>query len=219
MIIGLGHKKQVGKDTVAKILLSFLYWDEVGMEADKNSLLKNLHKPYYRFEVTNWITMSFADKLKEVASIVFDIRKEYWNDPSIKASFVNNYNLTGRDILQKIGESFRKEISPDIWVNSLFNNYDKLNYRTHSGKPNLIITDVRMPNEAQAIKDRGGILIRVDRETGYKDSHISETALDDYQDWDYVIDNNGTLEELINKVEELYDKQKVLQFLSSLTEE
>ena len=211
MIIGLGHKKQVGKDTVAKILLSFLYWDEVGMEVDKNSLLKNLCKSYYRFGVTNWITMSFADKLKEVASIIFDIKKEDWNDPSVKASLVSNYNLTGRDILQKIGESFRKEISPDIWVNSLFSRYDKLNYRTHSGdtiKPNLIITDVRMPNEAQAIKDRGGILIKVDRETGYKDNHISETALDNYNGWDYVIDNNGTLEELIDKVKELYDMTK-----------
>lgn len=208
MIIGLGHKKQVGKDTVAKILLSFLYWDEVGMEMDKNSLLKNLRKSYYRFGVTNWITMSFADKLKEVASIVFDIKREDWNDSSVKASLVSNYNLTGRDILQKIGESFRKEISPDIWVNSLFSKYDKLNYRTHfedTIKPNLIITDVRMPNEAQAIKDRGGILIRVDRETRYKDNHISETALDDYDRWDYVIDNNGTLEELIDKVKELYD--------------
>lgn len=209
MIIGLGHKKQVGKDTIAKILLYIISKENEGFLINKKDLLQCLYKSYYNFNSTKWISMSFADKLKEVASIVFDIRKEYWNDPSIKASLINNYNLTGRDILQKIGESFRKEISPDIWVDSLFSRYDNLNYREYSGdvvKPNLIITDVRMPNEAQAIKDRGGILIRVDRETGYKDNHISETALDDYQDWDYIIDNNGTLEELINKVKELYDR-------------
>lgn len=210
MIIGLGHKKQVGKDTVAKILRYITWEKENGFIVDKKYITQELQKSYAEeFNNIKWITMSFADKLKEVASIVFDIRKEYWNDPSVKASLVSNYNLTGREILQRIGESFRKEISPDIWVNSLFSRYDNLNYREYLGdvvKPNLIITDVRMPNEAQAIKDRGGILIRVDRETGYKDNHISETALDDYQDWDYIIDNNGTLEELINKVKELYDR-------------
>lgn len=210
MIIGLGHKKQVGKDTVAKILRYITWEKENGFIVDEKYITQELQKSYAEeFNNIKWITMSFADKLKEVASIVFDIRKECWNDPLVKASLVSNYNLTGREILQKIGESFRKEISPNIWVNSLFSRYDSLNYRERSGdiiKPNLIITDVRMPNEAQAIKDRGGILIKVDRETGYKDNHISETALDDYDGWDYVIDNNGTLEELINKLEDLHDR-------------
>lgn len=210
MIIGLGHKKQVGKDTVAKILRYITWEKENGFIVDEKYIAQELQKSYAEeFNNIKWITMSFADKLKEVASIVFDIRKECWNDPLVKASLVSNYNLTGREILQKIGESFRKEISPDIWVNSLFSSYDSLNYRERSGdiiKPNLIITDVRMPNEAQAIKNRGGILIKINKETGYKDSHISETALDDYDGWDYVIDNNGTLEELIDKVEELHDR-------------
>lgn len=210
MIIGLGHKKQVGKDTVAKILRYITWEKENGFIVDEKYITQELQKSYAEeFNNIKWITMSFADKLKEVASIVFDIRKECWNDPLVKASLVSNYNLTGREILQKIGESFRKEISPDIWVNSLFSSYDSLNYRERSGdiiKPNLIITDVRMPNEAQAIKDRGGILIKINKETGYKDNHISETALDDYDGWDYVIDNNGTLEELINKLEDLHDR-------------
>lgn len=211
MIVGLGHKKRVGKDTVAKILRYIAQENKEGFLVDKKYLIRELRKSYPEdFNNIRWITMSFADKLKEVASLVFDIRKEYWDDPSIKASIVSNYCLTGREILQRIGESFRKEISPDIWVNSLFSKYNSLNYRDHSGdiiKPNLIITDVRMPNEAQAIKDRGGILIRIDRETGYKDNHISETALDDYKDWDYIIDNNGTLEELVDKVETLYEDE------------
>lgn len=99
-------------------------------------------------------------------------------------------------------------------------------YDTHDWFPNWIITDVRFPNEAQAIKDRGGIIIRVNRDfiqTKLKDGqtlivergiltgeehlqlktpHLSETALDDY-DFDYVIDNNSTIEELIEKVKKL----------------
>lgn len=86
--------------------------------------------------------------------------------------------------------------------------------------PNWIITDVRFPNEAQAIKDRGGILIRVNRPVSaiganklkHKSitQHPSETALDDYQDWNYIIDNNGTIEDLIEKVEVILKNTKVL---------
>lgn len=118
--------------------------------------------------------------------------------------------------------------------------------------PNWIITDVRFPNEAKVIKDKGGILIRVNRPythfsnpTDYanfilsqnpalvtkypndkitkenlKDEyleewrdafnqwqkpseHESETSLDDYKDWDFVVDNNGTVEDLVEKVKQL----------------
>lgn len=67
--------------------------------------------------------------------------------------------------------------------------------------PNWIITDTRFPNELQAIKDRDGICIRIDREaveTG--DTHESERA---WRNWnfDYVIDNNGSIEDLITNVE------------------
>jgi hypothetical protein len=70
---------------------------------------------------------------------------------------------------------------------------------------NWIITDVRFPNEAQAIKDRGGIIIRIERPGGESHcggAHASETALDDY-DFDIVINNDGTIDELIDKVKQL----------------
>jgi len=36
--------------------------------------------------------------------------------------------------------------------------------------------------------------------------HPSETALDDYQKFDYVIQNDGTIEDLIEKVKAIHDK-------------
>ena len=70
--------------------------------------------------------------------------------------------------------------------------------------PNWIITDVRFPNEAQAIKEREGLIIRVVRNSVAADKvnlHPSETALDDYK-VDQIITNDGTLEELLVKVKE-----------------
>ena len=64
-----------------------------------------------------------------------------------------------------------------------------------------VITDVRFPDEAQAIKDWGGVLWRVDRPGLVGgDGHASETAMDDYRGWDEVIVNDGTIAELRAKV-------------------
>lgn len=80
--------------------------------------------------------------------------------------------------------------------------------------PNWIITDMRFPNELKAVEDRGGITIRVNRKldrplkieeinSGF---HPSETALDNAK-FDYVIDNSGSLEELVEKVREILIKE------------
>ena len=148
--------------------------------------------------------------------------------------FVNNpswyiIKLTPRLLLQLLGtECGREIIHPNIWVNALFADYNplmtmtpvmidfskkdsvtKLNEPTPVQYPNWIITDVRFPNEAQAIKNRGGIVIRVNRldvdkfTTNFPQTlHPSETALDNY-DFDYVIENDSDIHSLIEKVREL----------------
>ncbi len=61
-----------------------------------------------------------------------------------------------------------------------------------------LVTDVRFENEAEAIKERGGILLRINRnvDTG---THPSETSLDDYK-FDYTISNKGSMEDLVTSV-------------------
>jgi hypothetical protein len=135
--------------------------------------------------------------------------------------------LTPRRLLQLLGTDCGRDIiHPQIWVNALFADYTKERFGTtsrgeevlSSNTSNWIITDCRFPNEAQAIKDRGGIVIRVNRPCpeckvieGHKFGcltykklieHPSETSLDNYE-FDHVIDNNGTIEELIGKIKQL----------------
>ena len=91
-----------------------------------------------------------------------------------------------------------------------------------------IITDLRFPNEFEAVKDRGGITIKVNRNTLITDNngdpidpnksyyaistvqHPSETALDNETRWDYVVDNNSTIEDLIKKVREILIKENII---------
>ena len=135
--------------------------------------------------------------------------------------------ITPRLMLQLLGtECGREIIHPNIWVNALFADYKPTGDNLLEGEvrkvreedliyPNWIITDVRFPNEAQAIKDRGGIVIRVNRPLERLGNsklpklkhtsisqHPSETALDNYN-FDYVIENEGNIDELVQKINQL----------------
>jgi hypothetical protein len=138
---------------------------------------------------------------------------------------------TVREMLQKVGtEAMRNTIHTNVWVNALFADYKpfienypqliKSNVKEliegdsySMGKavlPNWIITDVRFPNEANIIKEKGGILLRVNRVSNNPISnHPSETSLDNYDKFDYTIENNGTLEELLEEVKSILQKEKL----------
>ena len=144
--------------------------------------------------------------------------------------------LTPRLLLQIIGtECSRNIIHPSIWVNALMNKYKKntlSRYRLRDSNkeyydeipvynyPNWVITDMRFPNEMKAIKDKGGISIRITRPREVlleecvisEDSellHESETVLDDAK-FDYIIDNNSDIEQLIKKVKSILINEKII---------
>lgn len=135
-------------------------------------------------------------------------------------------SLTPRKLLQLLGtDCGRHIIHPDIWVNALMNEYQprKLTVQEQfafDGElnlyPNWIITDTRFPNEVSAIKEKNGIVIRVNRksiddmEKLNSIKHESETALDNYLYFDYTINNDGSIEELIKQVKEILIKENII---------
>lgn len=93
-----------------------------------------------------------------------------------------------RRLLQRLGtEAGRDILGQDIWVNTTL---------TNAPDGPVCITDVRFPNEQQAIKSRGGITVKVDRPgvTAQSD-HPSETSLDDIPA-DIVLVNDDTIAQL-----------------------
>lgn len=96
-----------------------------------------------------------------------------------------------RRLLQRLGtEAGRQVLGDDVWVRALF---DRSPVR-------MVVSDCRYANEAAAIRSRGGLVLRVERPgCGPINGHSSETALDDY-DFDAVIDNDGTIEDLATKL-------------------
>lgn len=120
------------------------------------------------------------------------------------------HQITVRLLLQRLGtDAIRNGLHGNTWINAMFSKYvspvtmqEAGNKRDADLVNNIvlpckwIITDVRFENEAQAIKDRGGIIIRISRggEPG-EGLHESETALDNWN-FDWRIDNNGSLQAL-----------------------
>lgn len=101
-----------------------------------------------------------------------------------------------RPLLQRTGtEAGRALLGDNVWVDATFR-------RLHSTGA-YVFTDVRFPNEADAIRSRGGQVWRILRpEHGPVNDHPSEVALDGY-DFDVTLVNNGTMELLRSNVIEL----------------
>jgi hypothetical protein len=138
----------------------------------------------------NFIRLAFADKLKIGCKAIFGLTDSqvFGQD---KDKIDRYWNLTPREILQRVGtECFRNTFDSDIWVKAALREVDAKWY-------DYVITDVRFPNEATAIKALGGRVFCISRANapGLSMAHVSESALRDWP-FDGVIENNGSLEDL-----------------------
>lgn len=142
------------------------------------------------YEIKRW-----SGKLKEVASVLLGVPAERFEDQSFKASQLGEEwgHMTVREFLQRIGtNAIREQLHPNAWVNAIMSEY--------TTRSNWVFADTRFKNEAQAIKERGGIIIRINRKgVGPINDHPSEIELDDWE-FDHIIENNGSIDELVEQV-------------------
>ena len=153
---------------------------------------------------------AFADALKEdmgqnlIQGGAWE--KEWYAYRGDLISFVDSikHHAEIRALLQNYGVAQRKA-QPDYWIQRLLRwiTVQEVGHE-HTGKRlgAVIVPDVRFRNEAQAIKDRGGLLIRVNR-PGYDNGlsleaqgHPSETDLDNWGYFDYYVHNDGGMERI-----------------------
>ena len=127
-----------------------------------------------------------------------------------QSNWWDNKTEITRILLQSYGTNiFRKRVDCNFWVKQLA---EKIwSYR----QKYVILTDVRFPNEIDSLKHElmnsnkkellgkiqnfSMVKIRVNRDSKQEQfnvQHESEIALDTYNDWDWVIDNNGALDQL-----------------------
>jgi len=111
-----------------------------------------------------------------------------------------------RELLQAVGQLCCEKIDCNVWVNTVLSLH-----AAQSDRHTTIVTDCRKPYEAEALHAAGFVVLRIDVDPAIQEarvlaaggkyspaiiSHITETWLDDYADFDARIANNGSLEEL-----------------------
>lgn len=177
MLVGFNGLKSSGKDTAGTRLAAMVEQDA--------------------------FRLSFARQLKESAAALFDIPVEDWetykNDPTVQIHLAVGWRdsgftdkvfdgeelqepnvirtFTAREFLQRYGtESHRAIFGDNFWIDQALDN------RIAFGSPSSLyyVTDCRFVNEARAIRDRYGVIVRViGPEDESADTHVSEAPLPD----------------------------------------
>lgn len=154
---------------------------------------------------------SFADYLKDICMNLFDFRYEqvYGTDDD-KNTLVNiNWEsmpyskkkgkMTSREFMQHFGTNIVRKLKDDAWV------VNTIRRIVSEDSEVSIIADVRFPNEVNAIKNAGGVVVRLTRNI-FGDDHKCESSLDqnnfDWSNFDLVIDNQDiTIENFCKEIE------------------
>ncbi len=183
-LIGLTGFAHSGKDTSADFI---------------EDILKKKGLTYSR--------VCFSRPLKESCKILFnltdeelnnqDLKEEVLRNPKGEARFIiNGLEASPRIILQWLGTQLRS-----ININFFVNNMDKI-ISSCVEKDFIIITDVRYDNEAELVKKYFGTLVKIERNIKKINSsdHSSERGIDK-SFVDFIIENNGTLDNLYELVE------------------
>ena len=203
MIIGVSGYSGSGKDLVGT-MIQFLASRNTAKVSLEEVLDFPINHEYWLEEQSGWEIKKWAGKLKTIASMLTGIPVEKFEDQQFKKTDLGpEWDMTVRDFLQKLGtDAVRDGLHSNAWVNALMSDY--------TSESKWVITDTRFPNEAEAIRKKDGIMIRVER-PGVKpiNNHPSETGLDDYT-FDHVIKNNGSIEDLLLKVKSILQFHKIM---------
>lgn len=140
---------------------------------------------------------SFADKLKKTAMDLWGLTHDDVYGPNKKKY---------RKLMQDFGKHMR-DVDENVWVNIILREISARkqlinDYGTNSVfGDNIVIDDVRYQNEYVALKNAGFIMVRMDasddarkRRLGdgfLETNHLSETDLDNINDWDMVVLNDS----------------------------
>ncbi|WVX88013.1 deoxynucleoside monophosphate kinase [Arthrobacter phage TforTroy] len=179
-LIGLIGKKRTGKDTFAERLVQEHGYTRVALADPLRQAALALDPIVGTFPLNYNGEVAVGEwRLSDV------VRELGWEKAK---DFVPEVRRT----LQRLGTESIRAIDDRFWIDAAFRKIDALRA---DGKP-VVVTDVRYPNEGDAVRQANGYLIRISRDMPDDgDAHASEKAMDDYREHLFV-GNNGTVEDL-----------------------
>lgn len=162
-------------------------------QSGKTSSCEFVQNIYTQVVRKNSAIYNFADPLKQMCIQILGLTHDqcYGSDDH-KNELVNclwpesRKQMTAREVMQYVGTDVFRKIQHNVWADATIRRIKD------ESLPLALIADCRFPNEVEAIKKVGGLVIKLNRNL-YHSTHDSETALDDGrydQDiFDLVINN------------------------------
>lgn len=138
------------------------------------------------------IKLSFAEPLYKI----LDFAQGVCNFKKIK----------DRKFLQFIGTEWARTINNNVWADLMI---EKIKGYVNQ---NIFISDLRFQNEFKVLKDHGFICVQIknkncDHLDGYS-NHASDIDLDNYDGWDYTIENFDSKENLYTQLDHIFNLLK-----------
>lgn len=157
---------------------------------------------------TDFIHINFADRLKQMCRLIFDLSEEQTNDPRLKEEITTDWPYqTPRYLMQHAASQLRM-LWPDIWIRSW---ESKVLEACTTSKPKVIIvTDLRFENEYDFLVGRKGFdvtIVKIKRSSILKgdesEKHVSEIFVD-HMPSNVEMTNDDSKEEFASKVKAFY---------------
>jgi hypothetical protein len=161
--------------------------------AGKDSVARILH------HTLRYQRIAFADPLKRAAAILLDRPLEECNGENgfDREARMPEWGFSMRWFLQVLGtECLRNQVTDDFWIRRAAVEIQKKRLLVPNVR--IVITDVRFENEAQFIRQLGGQIVEVRRPGLRASSHASDKPVR----CDWVLNNDGTLDDLWNTVQD-----------------
>lgn len=183
MLIGVSGKKRSGKDEIAKVVAERGFRPIAYADPIRRALEILNPVVHYILKMDGLVELRYNDA---VEALGYEAAKEEF--PEIRRLM----QVFGTDVC-------RVMFGDEVWTNYL---RDAIN----RDGGDYVVTDIRFRNEARLVQTRGGVVLRVVRPgLPNDDTHDSETSLNDWE-CDYIIQNDGTLDDLRNEVNRILDK-------------
>lgn len=150
-----------------------------------------------------YVEETFSSPLKKIAVDFGFEENEVYGTQEDKMRINKTWGVSGREFLQKFGTEVCRNTLPefipsmeDVWIKLMES-------KIKSKIKNTVVSDVRFRNEYELIKKHGGVIIHISRDACLQSvsSHASEKEVLPH---DYVINNNGTLEELYDAIHQVF---------------
>lgn len=136
---------------------------------------------------------AFAGPVKEICRVMFLLTPEQLEDPQQKETVDKRWGLSPRQMMQKVGTDMVRQVwDENFWLKNM-------DLRLCDG--DVVISDVRFPNEAQYIRDRGGVLVRIVCSKETTDTHTSETSQESIQEDVSIVNEKDGLDVFYETIE------------------